>query len=547
MIEVRDVVKTFDGFRALDGVTMTVPRGAVYGLVGPNGAGKSTLIRHLTGIYRPDSGTIDIDGQPVYENPAVKARIAYIPDVVFYFPQATIPDMMRYYRGIYPKFDTARYQKLGEVFQLDPKRQIRRLSKGMQKQAAFWLAMCLRPDVLVLDEPVDGLDPVMRRQVWNLVLADVAENGTTVLISSHNLRELEDVCDHVGIMNGGKDFSEWSKKDDLLYKTIRLPVEAVLGRDSVCLADCAIAESKFEKGEDVAGRMLSLLPQMNEVRNHGTSDMEFAVSGLLARSQLANGQPTDARRTIEVLHECFVERGLTRFLPNMDAMLCRIDMHTGDLDAADAWYREKAPREPTHLNVMRRYQYLTQAMVELADGRPDAALLTLAPLEPYIQNCARIIDGIHLNVLTAIALRRKKDERWRERLTAALDAATEYRFIRTVSVYGTAVLPLLEALNWDGDKAWSKRLMAAVRMQAAFYPHFLESRLAPGEELTPTELQILHLICADKSNAEIAQIMDVKLPTVKTHVSHILDKLDVKRRAEARTAAKKLRLIPDDL
>lgn len=192
MIEVKDVVKTFDGFRALDGVTMTVPRGAVYGLVGPNGAGKSTLIRHLTGIYRPDSGTIDIDGQPVYENPAVKARIAYI------------PDMMRYYRGIYPKFDAERYQKLGEVFQLDPKRQIRRLSKGMQKQAAFWLAMCLRPDVLILDEPVDGLDPVMRRQVWNLVLADVAENGTTVLISSHNLRELEDVCDHVGIMNGGK-------------------------------------------------------------------------------------------------------------------------------------------------------------------------------------------------------------------------------------------------------------------------------------------------------------------------------------------------------
>ena len=299
--------------------------------------------------------------------------------------------------------------------------------------------------------------------------------------------------------------------------------------------------------QDAAGRMLSLLPQMNEVRNHGTSDMEFAVSGLLARSQLANGQPTDARRTIEVLHECFVERGLTRFLPNMDAMLCRIDMHTGDLDAADAWYREKAPREPTHLNVMRRYQYLTQAMVELADGRPDAALLTLAPLEPYIQNCARIIDGIHLNVLTAIALRRKKDERWRERLTAALDAATEYRFICTVSVYGTAVLPLLEALDWDGDKAWRKRLMAAVRTQAAFYPHFLEPSLVPGEELTPTELQVLHLLCADKSNAEIAQIMDVKLPTVKTHVSHILDKLDVKRRAEARTAAKKLRLIPDDL
>ena len=137
MIEVRDAVKKFDGFAALDGANLLVPQGSVYGLVGPNGAGKSTLIRHLTGIYRPDSGVIDIDGQPVYENPAVKARIAYIPDDVFYFPQATIPDMMRYYRGIYPKFDAERYQKLGEVFQLDPKRQIRRLSKGMQKQAAF--------------------------------------------------------------------------------------------------------------------------------------------------------------------------------------------------------------------------------------------------------------------------------------------------------------------------------------------------------------------------------------------------------------------------
>ena len=349
------------------------------------------------------------------------------------------------------------------------------------------------------------------------------------------------------IMNGGKDFSAWSKKDDLLYKTLRLPVETVLSRDGVGLADCAIAESKFEKGEDVAGRMLSLLPQLNEVRNRGTPDMEFAVSGLLARSQLASGQPADARRTIEVLRECFAERGLTRFLPNMDAMLCRIDMHTGDLDAADAWYREKAPREPTHLNVMRRYQYLTQAMVELENGRPDAAQLTLVPLEPYIQNCARIIDGIHLNVLMAIALHRKRDEGWCGRLTAALDAAAEYRFIRTVSVYGTAVLPLLEALDWDGDKAWRKRLMAAVRTQAAFYPHFLEPCLAPGEELTPTELQILHLLCADKSNAEIAQIMDVKLPTVKTHVSHILEKLDVKRRAEAKTAAKKLHLVQDDL
>ena len=201
MIEIKNVVKEFDGFRALDELSMTVPSGSVYGLVGPNGAGKSTIIRHLTGIYRQDSGEVLVDGQPVFENPAVKNRIAYIPDDIFFFANASIGEMARFYRSIYPQFDAERFKKLGEVFGLDTKRQMRKLSKGMQKQAAFWMMMALRPEFLVLDEPVDGLDPVMRRQIWSIVMADVAENGTTVLVSSHNLRELEDVCDHVGIMN----------------------------------------------------------------------------------------------------------------------------------------------------------------------------------------------------------------------------------------------------------------------------------------------------------------------------------------------------------
>lgn len=204
MIQVINVVKTFEGFKALDGLNMTVPQGAVYGLVGPNGSGKSTIIRHITGIYRADSGRVLADGQEIFENPAVKARIAYIPDDIFYFLQASVRDMMRYYRGIYPKFDMARYEKLKEVFSLDEKMPIRRMSKGMQKQAAFWLCMCMRPEILVLDEPVDGLDPVMRRQIWSIILSDAAETGTTVLVSSHNLRELEDVCDHVGILDHGR-------------------------------------------------------------------------------------------------------------------------------------------------------------------------------------------------------------------------------------------------------------------------------------------------------------------------------------------------------
>lgn len=213
MIEVKDLVKTFDGFKALDGLTLTVPKGSVYGMVGPNGAGKTTVIRHLAGILRQDSGEILIDGQQVFENPEVKSRIAYIPDDVFYFPQSTIEDMMKFCRGIYPGFDADRYKKMGELFGIDPKRPIRKLSKGMQKQAAFWLTVSMRPDVLILDEPVDGLDPVMRRQVWSIVMGDVAENGTTVLVSSHNLRELEDVCDHVGIMNHGKMMIERSLSD----------------------------------------------------------------------------------------------------------------------------------------------------------------------------------------------------------------------------------------------------------------------------------------------------------------------------------------------
>ena len=196
MLEANNVVKTFDGFRALDGANMTVPRGAVYGLVGPNGAGKSTIIRHFTGVYRPDSGQVTLDGQPVYENPAAKSRMAVIPDDWYYFPQASIRDMARLYAGTHPFFSWDRYHKLREAFPLPEKQLLRRMSKGMQKQAAFWLVMSCMPEVLVLDEPVDGLDPVMRRQVWSLLLGDVADRGTTVLVSSHNLRELEDVCDH---------------------------------------------------------------------------------------------------------------------------------------------------------------------------------------------------------------------------------------------------------------------------------------------------------------------------------------------------------------
>lgn len=223
MLEAKNVVKTFDGFRALDSLNMTVPKGAVYGLVGPNGAGKSTIIRHLAGIYRQDSGEVLLDGQPVYENPAVKRRMTVIGDDWYYFPQANIREMARFFAGLYPAFSWERYEKLKQVFPLDEKMMLRRMSKGMQKQAAFWLAVCCMPEYLILDEPVDGLDPVMRRQVWSLLLGDVSERGTTVLVSSHNLRELEDVCDHEGILNRGQVLLERSLSD-LQDNTVKLQV-----------------------------------------------------------------------------------------------------------------------------------------------------------------------------------------------------------------------------------------------------------------------------------------------------------------------------------
>ena len=224
MIEAKAVSKSFDGFLALNHLDMTVPKGSIYGLVGPNGAGKSTILRHLCGVYRPDGGVITIEGQPVYENPTIKERMVVIPDDVYYYGSASVREMMKFYRGMYPTFSMERFEKLAEAFpEVDAKRPIRRMSKGMQKQAAFWLAMSCCPDYLLLDEPVDGLDPVMRRQVWSLLMGDVAERGTTVLVSSHNLRELEDVCDHVGILSHGQVVIERSLSQ-LQGTTVKLQV-----------------------------------------------------------------------------------------------------------------------------------------------------------------------------------------------------------------------------------------------------------------------------------------------------------------------------------
>ena len=213
MIRTRGLTKAFGSVRALDGLDMDVPAGSVYGLVGPNGAGKTTLLQHVAGVMRQDAGEVLVGGAPVFENPAVKGRIAYVASEPYSFRQARVSDLRRLHASLEPRFDVARFDELASLFALDEDRLVRSLSKGMRRQLASCLALAQRPEVLLLDEPLDGLDPSARRAMLAQVMDDVARTGMTVLVSSHNLRELTDVCDHVGIMEAGRMRLERSLED----------------------------------------------------------------------------------------------------------------------------------------------------------------------------------------------------------------------------------------------------------------------------------------------------------------------------------------------
>lgn len=344
------------------------------------------------------------------------------------------------------------------------------------------------------------------------------------------------------IMNGGKDFCEWSKQDDLLYVTMRRPVEAVLGRDGVGLADCALCESKLEKGEDISGRLLRLVARLGEIQNRGTPDIEFAVIGLLARQQVLNGDAASARKAVEALRERFSSVGQERFLPNMDALLCRIDLRLGENTRFVQWQQEKAPKDALRLRALWRYQYLTLAMTQIAQSEYGAALLVLAPLLPYCETCGRNMDWISVKLLMALCAFRMENEDWKTWFCQALDRTYSYRFITPVSQWGAPVLPLLTDCGWKTDEAYRSQLLTAARAQAVYYPGFLKSASVLSEPLTATETQVLRLLCHDLSNQEIGEILGIKLATVKTHVSHVLQKLGVSRRSEAKTAAERLHL-----
>ncbi len=214
MINIKGVSKSFDENKALDNVCMNIKKGSIYGLVGANGAGKTTLIKTLTGVYKQDKGSVRIAGEEVYENTRIKDRLIYIPDMLYYPTMYTVKDMARFYKGVYSTWSQERFERLGEVFKLSMNKRINSMSKGMQRQVAFWLGLSAMPDYLILDEPMDGLDPIIRQKIKSIIVQDVAERQMTVIISSHNLRELEDICDHVGILHAGELMTE-KDLDDL--------------------------------------------------------------------------------------------------------------------------------------------------------------------------------------------------------------------------------------------------------------------------------------------------------------------------------------------
>ena len=203
MIEFRNVSKRFDKIQAIDSISATIEEGHVFGLIGTNGAGKSTLMRLLTGVFQPDEGTILVDGEPVYDNPAVKEKMFYISDDQYFFRSGTPKDMMKLYQTYYPKFDKGKWQDLMGKFGLDISRKVNTFSKGMKKQLSVICGVCANTKYLLCDETFDGLDPVMRQAVKAIFVKEIEERGMTPVIASHNLRELEDICEYVGLLHKG--------------------------------------------------------------------------------------------------------------------------------------------------------------------------------------------------------------------------------------------------------------------------------------------------------------------------------------------------------
>jgi len=352
------------------------------------------------------------------------------------------------------------------------------------------------------------------------------------------------------ILRGGKDFSEWVPQDKLLYDTVRIPVAAVLGRLGVGMPDIALAESRYEKGEDISDTFLTLSSRRMEIQRKGAPEIEFVLTALLARCQCDRGNSEQAAQDLNAFRTRMAGSGQKQLLPNIDAMLCQVDLLGGG-EYAHKWFTEQSPDENDFF-IMERYRYLTKARCYLQRGDCLTALALLGRLLDYFGQYDRTLDKIETLSLLAICRYRMGGEDWREHLTDALELAGKYGYVRVFAHQGAALLPVLRAWRMPGEWAQQKkkqtdylpRVCRAVEAFAAQYPNYL----APGgsasvQNLTKREMEVLRMISHNKSSAEIREVLGFTDNTLKTHTRKLFRKLGVNSRAEAVAAAKKLHLI----
>ncbi len=377
-----------------------------------------------------------------------------------------------------------------------------------------------------------------------------------VLLAAHDRLIKEDIrlpefsvtSNLPSILRGGKDFSAWVPRDKLLYATLSKPVEALLGRLGVGLPDIALAESRYEKGEDISDAFLTLASRRVEIQRKGTPEIEFVLTVLLARCQCDLGRTDQAVQDVTAFRARMEGAGQRQLLPNLDALLCRFALLTGG-EYAHKWFTEEAPDENDFF-IMERYRYLTKARCCLQRGDCLTALGLLGRLLDYFTRYDRTLDKIETLALLAVCRYRMAADDWRGHLTAALELAGAYGYVRVFAHLGAVLLPLLRA--WTPPEEWTKkgqsrylaRVRAGVSAFAALYPdHLAPAGAVSIQSLTRKELEVLRLMCLGKSGAEIRALLNISDNTLKTHSRRLFQKLGVNSRAEAAAVAQKLHLI----
>lgn len=298
MIEIKSLSKSFEGTTIIHDVSFSVQKGSIYGLLGSNGAGKTTLLKSIAGVLKPESGDIYLKDQPVFENVQTKETLVFIPDQPFFFAHYTLNQMAKFYQNTYSRWDEHEYKSLAGLFGIDPHKKLHKFSKGVQRQASFILALSTQPDVLILDEPLDGLDPVVRKKVKSVLITEVANREMTILISSHNLREVEDICDHIGILHQGRFLLE-KELDDLksgihkvqlafkgeipkkLFTELDLLHEETRGSVSLCIVrgDEKHVRSMIQPYHPVIFDMLPLT--LEEIFVYEMEDVGYAIQNIM--------------------------------------------------------------------------------------------------------------------------------------------------------------------------------------------------------------------------------------------------------------------------